>query len=142
MSPTQTQRSYAPADGVPVSVGPVQARDLVLVAAQKDAAGVLSGAVINTGDQPVTVSFMTREQAESPAGTSGGGPSIQLNAREQKRLSQVLDRVPVIPGAMTGVVLVTDKGRALVNVPVLPPQGYYATLTPSAAPSGSPTPAG
>jgi len=142
-SPAQTQRRYVPADGVPASVGPVEARDLVVVAAKKGAPGVLSGALTNTGDQPVTVGFLTREEAESASGSPAAGATVELKAREQKQLTQVvLKQVPVIPGAMTGVVLVTDRGRTLVNVPVLPPQGYYATVTPTAVPSPTTTATG
>lgn len=128
-SPLQTTVPYQPADGVAASNGAVQARDLLVVSSRKDGPGLLSGSVINTGSEPVTVSFLTR--ADSEAGT-GKGTSVQLKGREQKRLEAVqLDKVPDAPGALTAIIISTGAGQSLVNVPVLLPQGPYATLTPT-----------
>ena len=129
-SPLQTTVPYQPADGVAASNGAVEARDLLVVSSKKDGPGLLSGSVINTGTEPVTISFLTRTDSE--AGTSKG-TSVQLKGREQKRLETVqLDKVPDAPGAMTAIIISTGAGKSLVNVPVLLPQGPYATLTPTA----------
>jgi len=128
-SPMQTAIPYQAADGVAASIGAVQARDLLVVSAQKGAAGLLSGSVINTSPDAVTVSFLTRDESE--AGTSKG-VAVQLKAGEQKRLESVqLAKVPDAPGDLTYVVMQTSAGQTLVNVPVLLPSGYYATLTPT-----------
>jgi hypothetical protein len=129
LSSTQTSVPYQPADGVAATIGAVQARNLLVVAAQKDAPGVVSGSVVNTGTEAVTLNVMTREEAE--AGTSKGIP-VQLKAGEQKRLESVqLAKVPEPPGDLTFLVLETAAGQTLVNVPVLPPILYYSTLTPT-----------
>ena len=58
---------------------------------------------------------------------------MQLKGREQKRLETVqFDKVPDPPGALTAIIISTGAGQSLVNVPVLLPQGPYATLTPTA----------
>jgi len=132
-SPQQTAIPYQPADGVAASIGVVQARDLLVVSAKKDAPGLVSGSVVNTGTDAVTVSFLTRSDSEAGAGQ---GVPVQLKAGEQKRLEAVqLAKVPNAPGDLTYVVMQTGADRTLVNVPVLAPTGYYATLTPTTAPT-------
>lgn len=136
-SPTQTQVPYQSADGVAATIGDVQARDLLVVSAQKNAPGVISGSVINTSPEAVTVSFLTRDESE--AGTSKGVP-VQLKPGEQKLLQGVqLAKIPASPGDMTFVVMETGAGQTMVNVPVLPPVAYYATLTPTGAPTSAAT---
>jgi hypothetical protein len=132
-SPPQTQLPYIPADGVPANIGPVQARDLLVVAPSKGAAGVLSGSVVNTSSAPVTVTFLT--VAESQSGTASG-PSIQLGASQQQRITGVqFASVQDPPGGLTGIVLKTAAGLVNVNVPVLLPNGPYATITSTQAPT-------
>lgn len=137
-SPLQTTVPYQPADGIAASSGVVEARDLLVVSDKKDAPGVLSGSIINTSAEPVTVSFMDQETAAS----GGKGTAIKLKAREQMRIETVqFASVPKAPGDMTSIVMQTTAGQTMVSVPVLLPDGPYATVTPT-APASATTAAG
>lgn len=134
-SPMQTQGPYQPADGVAASLGTVQVRDLVIVAASKGATGVLSGSLINTGPNPVSVTFLGRDQAEAG---SDPGTTVQLNAGQQQRITGVqLTGVPAAPGDLTDIVLRSSAGEQYVSVPVLLPEFYYSTVTPTSPQSVS-----
>jgi hypothetical protein len=132
-SPTQTNVPYQPADGINVNIGSVDARGLVLVTAAKGAAGVLVGSLINSGRDPVTVTFLTGEQAQS---SSSDGPSMQVAASQQVPISGIqFDSVAAAPGDLTNIVLQTKAGQVFANVPVLPPDNYYSTVTPTTVPT-------
>lgn len=134
-SPAQTTVEYQPADGIDVDLGAVQARGLVLVSAAKGAAGVLVGSLINTGKDPLTVLFLTPEQVQGGPATTGG-PSMELKPSSQTPISGVqIGNVPVAPGDLTNIVLQTTAGQVFANVPVLLPDGYYSSSTPTAVPT-------
>jgi hypothetical protein len=134
-SPAQTTVEYQPADGIDVNLGAVQARGLVLVSAAKGAAGVLIGSLINSGSDPVTVLFLTPEQVQGGPATTGG-PSMELKPNSQTPISGVqIGNVPVAPGDLTNIVLQTKAGQVFANVPVLLPDGYYSSSTPTAVPT-------
>lgn len=138
MSPIQTNGSYQPADGVAVDLGDVQIRDLVVISSAKGEVGTLSGMVVNNGTGPVTITFA--------AGATGGSVSAVAPAGAQTRLSGVAGTQPItlpsIPAAPGGVVKVTVStpadGGSEVSVPVLLPDGYYATITPAPTRSSAP----
>ena len=130
--------SYPPADGVEVTLGQIKVRNLLVVADSKGAQGVLSGLVVNDGLNPVTVTF----------GTQGGTPvTAHVPALSQTRLSggtspdATISSVDAPPGALLTMTVGTPaSGQDQVMVPVLLPDGYYATVTPGSAPSTSSTP--
>ncbi|MDQ5840436.1 MAG: hypothetical protein M3537_04675 [Chloroflexota bacterium] len=131
MSPIQTNETYQPADGVAVDLGDVQVRDLVVITGARGEVGTLSGMVVNSGTKPVTVTFA--------AGGSGGAATMEIAAGKQDRLSGVdgiapvtLPNVPAAPGDVVRLTVSTPAGGApVVSVPVLRPDGYYATITPA-----------
>ncbi|HET7476927.1 MAG TPA: hypothetical protein VFJ97_13010 [Dermatophilaceae bacterium] len=135
-SPIQTAQPYEPADGVSVDLGTVVIRDLLVVASAKGTAGVLSGLIVNKGDAPVTVSI----------GAADGTPvTAQVGPRSATRLSggtgtpaAPLANVASDPGGMVELNVNTPAGGTdQVTVPVLPPTGYYSTLTAApTAPAG------
>jgi hypothetical protein len=134
-SPAQTTVEYQPADGIDVDLGAVQARGLVLVSAAKGAAGILVGSLINSGSDPLTVLFLTPEQVQGGPATTGG-PSMELKPNSQTPISGVqIGNVPVAPGDLTNIVLQTKAGQVFANVPVLLPDGYYSSSTPTAVPT-------
>ncbi|WP_409484791.1 hypothetical protein [Arsenicicoccus dermatophilus] len=135
MSPQTTDRSYAPADGIDMSVGQVQVRNLAVVASAKDATGYLNGLVVNEGQQAAAVSF-SFPQASTPVSiTVDPGSSVTLTERKV-----ALPKVPVAPGAMTNVVVSSrGGGDAQPLVPVLAPIGPYASMTGTATASGTAT---
>ena len=129
-SPTQTNVPYEPADGVAVDLGDVQIRDLLVVSAAKGEMGTLSGLMVNKGGAPVIVTFATGPDAAARAFIPAGGTA---------RLSGVGSLTPVTlpsidaaPGDTVQVVVSTPAaGAPEVSVPVLPPTGYYTSLTPA-----------
>jgi hypothetical protein len=132
-SPIQTDVPYTPADGVPVDLGAVQIRDLVVVGAAKDQPGVLTGSLVNTSSEPRRVAF----------GLQNGQPVFtEAPPHSQQRLSESsqvqLATVPAAPGDVIRLTVQSPGApTTVVNVPVLPASGYYATLAPTGAPATS-----
>ena len=134
-SPVQTDVTYDPADGVPVDLGAVQLRDLVVVGTGKGKPGVLSAAVSNKGTKPERVSFALPNSAPVYA-TAPASTSQPLSDTTQVQLSQV----PVDPGDVVKLNVQSPSARSVVvTVPVVAPYNYYATLSPTSAPTSSPT---
>ncbi|HKG51025.1 MAG TPA: hypothetical protein VKB14_11335 [Actinomycetales bacterium] len=138
-SGTQVLEPVQLSDGVSATVGDVEAQALVLVG-QKGQPGVLTGALVNQGTQPVTVTVAAQGSTaptpiQVPAGSSvslgssGGGASV------------VIPTVAAEAGAMTDVQLSTPSGgQVRVQVPVLPTSyPYYSTVTPPTTSGGSAT---
>jgi hypothetical protein len=138
-SPAQTTVEYQPADGIDVNLGTLQARGLVLVSAAKGAAGVVVGSLINTGNDPLTVLFLTPAQVQGGPATTGG-PSMELKPNSQTPIGGVqIGNVPAAPGDLTNIVLQTKAGQAFANVPVLLPDGYYSSATATTVPTAATT---
>jgi len=132
-SPIQTDVTYDPADGVPVDLGAVQLRDLVVISNAKGQAGVLSAAASNSGSSSTRIAF---------ALASGSPVYAEVPAGSQERLSgstQVqLPSVPVAPGDVVKLTVQSpDAPAAVVDVPVLPAKDHYATMSPTTAPTTS-----
>jgi hypothetical protein len=131
-SPIQTNVAYVATDGVPVDLGSVQLRDLVVISDGKDKPGVLSGAIINTGSTEQRVAFAT--DSSQPVFTTIPAHSVQqLSSPTQVQLPSV-----PAPGDVVRLRVESPSSpAAVVTVPVLAPQGYYSTLAPT--PSSSTT---
>lgn len=130
-SPIQTDVPYVAADGVPVDLGSVQLRDLVVISGGKDKPGVLSAAVSNTSGEAQRIAFALPQ---------GEPVYAEAPAHSERRLSgdtQVqLPNVPVNAGdVVTLSVQSPSAPSVVVVVPVLRASGYYATLAPTSAPS-------
>ena len=134
-SPIQTDVAYVAADGVPVDLGSVQLRDLVVISGGKDKPGVLSASVSNTSGDAQRISFSLPQgqpvYAESPA----------YSERRLSDESQVqLPSVPVNAGDVVTLSIQTPTAPAVVVVvPVLKAAGYYASLAPTNAPTPTDT---
>ena len=130
-SPVSTEISYNAADGVPVDLGPVQVRNLLVVTDGKGKPGVLSGSLSNTSSEALKVQFRL-PQGDPVTTTAPAHSQAQLSESEQLQLPEV----PVAPGDV--VTLSVQSGTApetVVVVPVLKASGYYASLAPTAASS-------
>ena len=137
-NPVQTDVPYQPADGISAEVGNLAVRDLLLVGGDGQAA-VVSGGVVNLGDEPIRVQFVPQEQAGS-----GGGSEVEVGPRQQVNLADKglqLGGVTAKPGTLVPVAVTAQPGgTTIVDVPVLAAQGPYATLTPApAAPTATAT---
>jgi hypothetical protein len=134
-SPVQTDVTYNPADGVPVDLGAVQLRDVVVVSTGKGEPGVISGLVSNTSGQAERVSFSLANAA--PVYTTAPAHSEQpLSNGTQVQLPSV----PAEPGSLVKLnVQSPGVPSVVVDVPVLPPAQYYSTLSPTSAPTSAAT---
>jgi hypothetical protein len=132
-SPVQTEVPYNPADGVPVDLGQVQVRDLVVVGQGRDKAGVISGSVSNNGDSEERVAFALPN--ESPVyATAPPHSTVRLSEDQQVQLPSV----PAAPGdVVTLTVQTASAPSAVASVPVVPASSYYASLAATASPSSS-----
>ncbi len=139
-STIQTDRQYVPADGWEANVGPLELRNVLVVAEKQGGPGNVVGYAVNSSDQPVDVSV---------AGAQGGA-KIVVPARGSAQLTQAngpattLAKVDAAPGAYTNVRIETSVGGTDIQAPVLPATEYYKTLAPTggaAQPTGSAPPA-
>lgn len=134
-SPVQTDVMYNAADGVPVDLGAVQLRDLVVIGTGKGKPGVLSAAVSNDGGQAERVAFALPNSSPVYA-TAPANSSQPLSDGNQVQLSQV----PVDPGDVVQLNVQSAGARSVVvTVPVVPPDNYYSTMSPTSAPTSSAT---
>lgn len=134
-SPQQTDYNYQAADGVNTTFGDLDLRGIVVVADAKDAPGAIVGQLVNTGSEDIKVSF-------AADGAAGGSVTVprrgSLDLVKSDPVS--LPKVAVEPGAMIQLGVTTSAtGQNVVLVPVLPPSFYYEGITPSVAPTGSPS---
>jgi hypothetical protein len=134
-SPVQTMFPYNPADGVPVDLGAVQVRDLVVVGQGRDKAGVLSASVSNSGDTEERIAFAL-PNASPVFATSPPHSTVRLSESQQVQLPSV----PAAPGdVVTLTVQSASAPSAVVVVPVVPASAYYAALGATEAPTPSST---
>ena len=130
-SPIQTDVPYVAADGVPVDLGSVQLRDLLVISGGKDKPGVLSAAVSNTSGDAQRIGFSLAQ---------GQPVYAEVPAYSERRLSDAtqvqLPAVPVNAGDVVTLSVQTASAPAVVVVvPVVKASGYYATLAPTTAPT-------
>jgi len=132
LSPVQTAQNEQTADGVPVDLGAVQIRDLVVVAQDKGGPGVLVGQIVNNGTTSTTVSFAVA----SGTTTTSDIVSTDVPAHGATTLSTgsahvTLPAVSAAPGAIVQLQVHTaDAGVNVVGVPVLLPTGLYSSESP------------
>ncbi len=133
-SPVQTDVPYAAADGVPVDVGQLALRDLVLVGDGKGEA-VVSGSAVNLSGESITMQL--QPEADPATGAASGGSQLDLKPREQVNLadrSLQLSGITARPGSIINVkITASTGGTTLAQVPLLPPLNYYSTITPTPA---------
>ncbi|MER7071964.1 hypothetical protein [Terrabacter sp. NPDC000476] len=135
-SPVQTDVAYVPADGVPVDVGNLALRDLVLVG-DGNGTAMISGSAVNLGNESMTVQIAP--QGDPNATTPPSGSEVELSPRQQVNLADKglqLSDVKGKPGALVPVTVISNTGgTAVAQVPLLPATDFYSTVTP--APTGS-----
>lgn len=141
-SPAATTFVYDPADGVSLETDTLQVRDLLVVSAEAGGPGVVSGYIVNTGSEEVTVDVqLETEDARTPL-----TPSLELGPRGTGRLdgnvgttgeALTIPETPVMPGQMVDVRVTTSTGDvASTRIPVLLPEGPYARYMDLLAPTG------
>lgn len=110
-----TAEEYAASDGVDLTLGSLDAGNLLVLAAELDAPGTVLGSLTNTGDADLLVSIgLADAQIEIalPAGTTA------LLGPDQTPVD--LASVPAPPGALVELTVATDAdGATSLQVPVL-----------------------
>jgi hypothetical protein len=130
-SPISTDTDYDAADGVTAHVGTVVARDL-LVVGTKGAEGLLSGALVNIGTQDAKVTIEAKGQPQPVTVEVLAGKLVTLGSGADQT-NVVVGNLTVEAGALLDVTMSSPSGGQVVTaVPVLPAQGHYATVTPTA----------
>jgi hypothetical protein len=155
-SPATTLVPYNASDGMGLQLGQLEAHNLLVVGAAKGAEGVLSGALVNTGNDPLTVAVstqgaptpvtiqvaahtMVRLTADSSTPTSGAtAGSVDTTA------TVLVPSLAQPPGSVVTVQIATQAGgQKQIKVPVIPPQNEYASITaPPTTPSATQSPSG
>ncbi|WP_426565284.1 hypothetical protein ACPPVT_02895 [Angustibacter sp. McL0619] len=130
-SPKTTNENYDAADGVTANLGEIVARDL-LVVGSKGEQGLLSGAIVNNGTDDASVTITAKGQPQPVTVSLPGGALVTLgNGEDQTNV--VVGNLTVEAGSMLDVTISTPTGGQVVTpVPVLPAEGPFATVTPTA----------
>jgi hypothetical protein len=117
-NPIQTDRQYAPGDGVRVQVGDVRAENLLAVTSAAGARGALSGALVNSGRTDTDVTITVGDSSTTVTVPSGSSVLIGTGSSVGQKVP--LPTVTAAPGALLDVVLATPAGGTVhVQVPVL-----------------------
>lgn len=159
-SPPTVLRPYQPSDGLSTTVGDVSVRNALVVSGSAGQPGVVSAALVNSGEQAaqVTVTVDTGSTPTSSTftvapGTSftigSGGGAANLTGGDVESDTTGWMQVPTVtevPGALVPMTFATGGATASLDAPIVRPCFAYANLTPtpsaggSATPSASPTP--
>ncbi len=132
-SPITTDLPYDPAEGVSVETDDVEVLDLLVISEGNGAPGVISGYVVNTSSEPVTVSVAL----EADGDRTQLSPDIEVSPSRGMRMDGKTDdgdfvdplmaqAVPGVTGGMVTLRLSTTQSAVSTLVPVLPPDGIYA----------------
>ncbi|WP_147279142.1 hypothetical protein [Dermatophilus congolensis] len=145
-SPIQTDKAYAPADGAMFEMGGLHLQNVVVVSEGNGKPGTISALAVNNTQQPVKVGFANPQGQPGQQFDVPAGGSLQFGGQKEGAASVTLPQVPTTAGGMMPLSVITSAGQDVVNAPVLPPTGYYASLKPTAPatstspPSGTSTP--
>ncbi|MET4079372.1 hypothetical protein ABIB53_002557 [Janibacter sp. UYMM211] len=141
-SPFQTDETMSLGDGVPVDIGDLELRNLVVVSGEEGGEGTLTGTAVNTGSKDVQLQVAVADGGEPVTADVPPGEVVLLGEGSD---AVKLSKVPAPPGAMAEMTVATGSSDVTpVSVPVLPPTGYYEEFappgyTPPAEPSESET---
>jgi hypothetical protein len=131
-SPVQTQLPYQPADGVEVNLGPIAIRNLLIVGTTASAPGRMAGLIVNSAATAQTVTITTPDGGSAKAAVPAGA-TLSLS---EGTGAITLPKAGAPAGSIVQLKLSTPtSGTDSVGVPVLAPQLYYATLTPTSTPT-------
>ena len=127
-SPAATTLTYAPADGVQADGTEIGVRDLLVVSQGNGAPAVVSGAVLNLTDEPVTVAITAAGTSLSPEVTVEPNSSLRLDGTSADGTPGEPLTMPALDtpaGVNVEVRLSTGSETLSADTPVLLPQGPY-----------------
>jgi len=137
-SPDTSLEPYAPAEGLQTELGDLMVRNMLVVSEGGGEPGLLIGALVNRGEDDVTVGVEvggTTAEIGVPAGSSVSiGAAVEPPDGERPMArSETVEVDEVGPAAGDVIELtVTDSaaGSVVLQVPVQLPDGPYADLVP------------
>ena len=144
-SPAVIRTPYPASDGIDADLPgtDVGLRNLLVIGAAKGSEAELTGSVINSGTTDARINLQAAVgETGQPSQTTvavGAGESVQFGPGANQTPVTITD-LAVAPGDVTGLTAsTTSGGRVDLSVPVLPPEGDYVGITPSASPAVTPT---
>lgn len=149
LTPQQTTASYTPSDGVNGDVGPIQIRNVLVLAGEDDTASMI-GVLANSGDTAQSVELQwtaasgtATERVAVPAGglvSLSTAPSTIDASVPGESSAVLLDGVDATPGGLFNVTFSTTDAQQSLQLPVLTGSfSEYATLVPTPTPTPTPT---
>jgi hypothetical protein len=131
-----TTRHYSASDGIVTSVGPVNVRNMLIVAEDANGTGRFLGTVVNTSDSPVQLSLTA-----ASASTSVTIPADGQVKFEDEKYSTTLEPAGGDPGAVVPVTLKVNSASTEAEVPVVDGSlAEYSQYIQTPAPSESASP--
>ncbi|GGK76971.1 hypothetical protein GCM10011509_26980 [Ornithinimicrobium pekingense] len=128
-NPTTTMLRYAPADGVELDGDALDVRDLFLVSQGGGAPAVVSGSLVNSGTEPLTVTVSVAGEELSPQVTVEPGSYVRLDGVQPDGTEGERMVVPALdsPAGQSVEVRISASGEDTLatNAPVLLPRGPY-----------------
>lgn len=136
ISEQATTFSYAASDGIVADIGPIDLRNLMILAADAESQGRVLGTAANNSDSPVQLSLAV----------AGSTASVTVPANGQIRFEQdenetTLSNPGGIPGSIVDVTVQVNSDSEVVGVPVLDgtlPE--YAEFVPGGTPAETTAP--
>ena len=135
-----TRQPYAPSDGILANAGDIRLMNMLVVSAENSRQGLVVGTLANRGktdDRLVAI--------ESPSGTVDLGSGIDLPGEGAVPLSAAAGQQVLIsalskqPGQTVELRFVFEENKpADITTVIVPPDGPYATITPSPVATLSP----
>ncbi|NYD99736.1 hypothetical protein BJY21_000921 [Kineosphaera limosa] len=140
-----SMKQYDPADGVSAQLGNLHLNNLIVISDAEGGQGNVVGLAINGTDAPAQVQVSAVNAGQAGA----AGAPLEVAAHSSQQLTEPeggratsIPTVQVPPGAMMQLLVQTNLGQTVVDVPVLPPEGYYVGYGPAGGAATSPaTPA-
>ncbi|MFC3687143.1 hypothetical protein [Aquipuribacter hungaricus] len=136
-APNTAIQPYAPADGLQAELGEVLVRNMLVVSEGEGEPGLLVGALVNRGQEDVTVSLEVGEtsvEVDVPVGVS-----VALGTEQDRPDGEIgsiasevveIDEVEPASGGNLELTVTAPAGSAVLQVPVLPPTGAYDGYAP------------
>lgn len=134
-SPMTTELPYNPGDGVALSLGEVQIRDIVIIASAQGEPATIAAYVVNRSAEDVTVGFAT-EGGEPATLEVPAGAAVQASPAGEEGLT--IESLEVAPGSIVPLqIQVDDNAPARVGAPsVSASNPMYSDFAPSGTNGG------
>lgn len=137
-----TAKQYDPADGVSGTIGDVRLDNVLVISDKNGGPGTVVGMVNNGTSEPAQVSVSTLDAGQQ-GGAAGApisvpaGAAVQLTPPAGQGKQTTLSAVPAPPGASVQLLIRSQSGQTVLDVPILPAEGPYKGYAPNptAAPS-------